>query len=291
MKRLSLGLMLLWLAALAQPALATDTVYYYYTNTLHSAVVETDAQGNIVEQTTHYAPYGQVLNRSMRDGPGYTGHEEDPATGLNYMQQRYYDPQSGRFVSTDPVVPTDDGGNFNRYEYANDNPYRYTDPDGRQEADEGAEETEELRQELHPLLRPITAEEYKQELARQELEPQTLGKLEAENAKLLSGEAGRDAERQIQKFVGKLMKPPTGPGKVSPSERDPKRFFTPAEREAKRAEQGNQCATGCGAKIDSTNSIGHHIERHADGGQTKPGNHAEVCPDCHRKLHSKDDNE
>lgn len=131
MKRLPLECMLLGLAALAQPAWATDTVYYYYTNTLHSAVVETDAQGNIVEQTTHYAPYGQVLNRSMRDGPGYTGHEEDPSTGLNYMQQRYYDPQSGRFVSTDPVFPTDDGGNFNRYWYAGNNPYRYTDPDGK----------------------------------------------------------------------------------------------------------------------------------------------------------------
>lgn len=153
MKRLLLALMLLRLAALAQPALATDTVYYYYTNTLHSAVLETDAQGNVVEQTTYYAPYGQVLNRSMRDGPGYTGHEEDPATGLNYMQQRYYDPQSGRFVSTDPVMPTDDGGNFNRYEYANDNPYRYTDPDGRQEVAEDELErdgrVEGAAQEIH----------------------------------------------------------------------------------------------------------------------------------------------
>lgn len=131
MKCRLLTLALLWLAALAQPALATDTVYYYYTDALHSTVVQADAQGNIVEQSTHYAPYGQVLNRSMRDGPGYTGHEEDPATGLNYMQQRYYDPQSGRFVSTDPILPTDNGEDFNRYEYANDNPYRYTDPDGR----------------------------------------------------------------------------------------------------------------------------------------------------------------
>jgi len=112
------------------PARANDTVYYYYTNTLHSAVVEANAQGAVVE-TTYYAPYGQVLDRSMRDGPGYTGHEEDPETGLNYMQQRYYDPQSGRFLSTDPMQTADDGGNFNRYWYANNNPYRYTDPDGR----------------------------------------------------------------------------------------------------------------------------------------------------------------
>jgi len=127
------SLLLAGLIVLLTPvAHARDTVYYYYTNTLHSAVVETDAQGNIVEPMTYYAPYGQVLNRSLRDGPGYTAHEEDPETGLSYMQQRYYDPQSGRFLSTDPVLPADNGGNFNRYWYANDNPYRYTDPDGRE---------------------------------------------------------------------------------------------------------------------------------------------------------------
>jgi len=115
----------------ATPLQAHDTVYYYHTDALHSAVVITDANGNVIERT-YYAPYGQVLNRSMRDGPGYAGHYEDSATGLVYMQQRYYDPQAGRFLSVDPVqVDPSTGANFNRYWYANDNPYRYTDPDGR----------------------------------------------------------------------------------------------------------------------------------------------------------------
>jgi hypothetical protein len=48
------------------------------------------------------------------------------------MQQRYYDPGGGRFLSVDPVTANGNtGGNFNRYWYANDNPYRFTDPDGR----------------------------------------------------------------------------------------------------------------------------------------------------------------
>jgi hypothetical protein len=49
-----------------------------------------------------------------------------------YMQQRYYDPIAGRFLSVDPVT-TDakTGGHFNRYVYANDNPYGFVDPDGR----------------------------------------------------------------------------------------------------------------------------------------------------------------
>jgi uncharacterized protein RhaS with RHS repeats len=52
------------------------------------------------------------------------------------MQQRYYDPMIGRFLSIDPVsADPKTGGNFNRYKYAANNPYRFTDPDGRKEYD------------------------------------------------------------------------------------------------------------------------------------------------------------
>jgi hypothetical protein len=48
------------------------------------------------------------------------------------MQQRYYDPVAGRFLSIDPVTTdANTGGSFNRYAYANNNPYKYIDPDGR----------------------------------------------------------------------------------------------------------------------------------------------------------------
>lgn len=39
-------------------------------------------------------------------------------------------------AGTDPVAPDPNtGANFNRYAYANNNPYRFTDPDGREAAD------------------------------------------------------------------------------------------------------------------------------------------------------------
>ena len=52
-----------------------------------------------------------------------------------YMQARYYDPVIGRFYSNDPVSALGhlSQGNiqgFNRYAYANNNPYKYVDPDG-----------------------------------------------------------------------------------------------------------------------------------------------------------------
>jgi uncharacterized protein RhaS with RHS repeats len=52
------------------------------------------------------------------------------------MQARYYDPVIGRFYSNDPVdalshLTTQNGiHGFNRYAYANNNPYIYTDPSG-----------------------------------------------------------------------------------------------------------------------------------------------------------------
>lgn len=39
---------------------------------------------------------------------------------------------SARFLSVDPVkADSKQGGNFNRYRYANNNPYKFVDPDGR----------------------------------------------------------------------------------------------------------------------------------------------------------------
>ena len=48
------------------------------------------------------------------------------------MQARYYDPVIGRFYSNDPVGYTSSNPvmSFNRYLYANNNPYKYVDPDG-----------------------------------------------------------------------------------------------------------------------------------------------------------------
>lgn len=56
----------------------------------------------------------------------------DAAWKLTYMQQRYYDPGIGRFLSVDPVTALSDPvGYFGRYHYAANNPYTFTDPDGR----------------------------------------------------------------------------------------------------------------------------------------------------------------
>ncbi|WP_409460383.1 RHS repeat-associated core domain-containing protein [Stenotrophomonas maltophilia] len=112
-------------------SVAAQTVTYIHTDALGSVVAESDASGNVIKRYD-YEPYGTVIGGQVTDGPGYTGHVSDSATGLSYMQQRYMDPQLGVFLSVDPVTAYEQPvAQFNRYRYANGNPYRFTDPDGR----------------------------------------------------------------------------------------------------------------------------------------------------------------
>lgn len=83
---------------------------------------------NTQSASVHSRPFGESIE-APKDAVGYTGHKFDTDLGLNYMQARYYDPVLGRFMSNDPVG-FDNVHNFNRYAYANNNPYRYVDPDG-----------------------------------------------------------------------------------------------------------------------------------------------------------------
>jgi len=106
-------------------------VTYVYTDPQGTPLAEADAHGNITA-TYDYAPYGNQALGTPPNGPGYTGHVNDPDTGLVYMQARYYDPSTGRLLSVDPVQPAAGNSfNFNRYDYANNNRINHTDPDGR----------------------------------------------------------------------------------------------------------------------------------------------------------------
>jgi len=80
-----------------------------------------------------YTPFGsEIVGNANDNQAGFTGHIKDKATGLNYMQARYYDPVIGRFLSVDPVtfLDTGDANQFNRYAYGNNDPVNMIDPNG-----------------------------------------------------------------------------------------------------------------------------------------------------------------
>lgn len=119
-------------AALFSGNVKAQVVEYYHTDSLGSPVAVTDQVRNVIQRSV-YAPYGELTNRVVENEPGFAAHFTDSQTNLIYMQQRYYDPALGYFISSDPVSPYEDPLlNFNRYRYANGNPYRFVDLDGRQ---------------------------------------------------------------------------------------------------------------------------------------------------------------
>lgn len=65
-------------------------------------------------------------------------HNKEILIGLALSITLASGPASARFVSVDPVqADPENGQNFNRYYYGNNNPYKFTDPDGRKSVIEG----------------------------------------------------------------------------------------------------------------------------------------------------------
>jgi len=109
-----------------------STREWYHSDRLGSIVKMTDASGNVI-QSYDYTAFGEFIEQSgsSTNDATYTGHRFDEESGLIYMGARYYDPELGRFISPDTIVP--DPGNsqaLNRYSYVYNSPVSNTDPSG-----------------------------------------------------------------------------------------------------------------------------------------------------------------
>ena len=122
------------LALASAIATAGEVITYFHNDISGTPLVATDASGNVVWKE-NYRPYGDRLNNEVASSNNelwFAGKPYDSSTGLSYMGARYYDPVLGRFMGVDSVG-FDEANihSFNRYAYANNNPYRYVDPDGK----------------------------------------------------------------------------------------------------------------------------------------------------------------
>ncbi|MFJ6009412.1 RHS repeat domain-containing protein [Streptomyces halstedii] len=79
-------------------------------------------------------PFGGTRGTATGTMPGTKGFvggtDETTATGLVHLGAREYDPQTGRFISVDPILDVTDSQQMNGYNYANNSPVTLSDPDG-----------------------------------------------------------------------------------------------------------------------------------------------------------------
>ena len=106
--------------------------YYIRDHQGNNRVVVSD--GGVMEQTTHYYPYGGLMYLSTEHGfqkYKYNAKELDRTHGLDWYdyEARQYDPVIARFTSMDPLC--EKYYNISPYAYCAGNPVNIVDPDGR----------------------------------------------------------------------------------------------------------------------------------------------------------------
>jgi len=127
-------LLLIFLSLIA----SAQTVTYFHNDISGSPIVATDSVGATVWKQ-NYRPYGDKLNNQAATNNNkiwFAGKSHDNTSGLSYSGARYYDPVTGRFAGVDPQgFDPENIQSFNRYAYANNNPYKFVDPDGHSPID------------------------------------------------------------------------------------------------------------------------------------------------------------
>jgi RHS repeat-associated protein len=110
------------------------TVYYVHNDHLGTPQAMSDDTGETVWHST-YDPFGKATVNEDVDGDGNTitmnirfpGQYYDQESGLHYNYFRYYDPSTGRYITSDPIGLA---GGLNTYGYVGGNTLNYIDPLG-----------------------------------------------------------------------------------------------------------------------------------------------------------------
>jgi RHS repeat-associated protein/uncharacterized repeat protein (TIGR02059 family) len=113
-------------AAIEQVKLSDGTITYLLADRLGSVRGTINASGSLTNSTSYDAWGNPQTSGGLTNTPfGYAGNYTDP-TGLTYNIRRYYDPQTGQFISVDPAVDQTEAP----YAYVDGDPVNGTDPLG-----------------------------------------------------------------------------------------------------------------------------------------------------------------
>ncbi len=88
----------------AEAAVTHGKLYYVHTDHLGTPQVMTDENANIVWKAV-YDPFGKatITVNTVELNVRFPGQYYDQETGLHYNYFRYYDPETGRYLTSDPI--------------------------------------------------------------------------------------------------------------------------------------------------------------------------------------------
>ena len=108
---------------------------YYYVLNLQGDVVKLIDQDGAEVAAYAYDAWGNILSQSgsmaEKNPLRYRGYYYDSETGFYYMQSRYYDPATRRFINADALASTGQGFiGYNMFAYCNNKPVICADDKG-----------------------------------------------------------------------------------------------------------------------------------------------------------------
>lgn len=112
-----------------------EQVYYIQADHLNTPRIVTDKDNGVVWQWGQDDPFGSTVANQDPTNSGnplefnlrFPGQYFDKETNTHYNYFRDYDPQTGRYIQSDPIGLY---GGINTYGYVGGNPISYMDPDG-----------------------------------------------------------------------------------------------------------------------------------------------------------------
>ena len=111
-----------------------EDIYHTYLKNIQGSTASIVDEDGEVAAVYNYSDFGEteeVVEDTMDNEICYTGSIYDKETGLYYMNARYYDAVTGRFISQDSYRgEMEDEGTWHLYAYCVNNPINYVDPSG-----------------------------------------------------------------------------------------------------------------------------------------------------------------
>ena len=108
-----------------------DTLYYMYNG--HADVTALLKTDGTIAGTYYYDAFGNITEQTgnVNNSITYAGYQYDRDTGLYYLNARYYDPTTARFITEDTFRgQANDPLSLNLYTYCHNEPIMYDDPTG-----------------------------------------------------------------------------------------------------------------------------------------------------------------
>lgn len=111
-----------------------SSTYHTYLKDMQGSttnLVKSDGTLSAAYDYTDFGETTELAGAAFDNQIRYTGGIYDEETGLYYLNARYYDPETGRFISQDSYRgKIDDPNQWHLYVYCANNPINYVDPSG-----------------------------------------------------------------------------------------------------------------------------------------------------------------